>query len=86
VLSPGPPAVDRFRPNLILRIGNREAEQAARLIRQAMQQAGPVVRKLLGPYFRASIDAPIDEWIAEAARHPVFVLRPASEVPVSTDG
>src|SRR5450759_2417290 len=46
------------------------------------EEAGPVLKQYVGiarptlPYFRASKDAPVEEFIAEADRHPVFELVP----------
>ena len=46
------------------------------------REAGPVLKKYVRvatvtrPYFQASKDAPVEEFIAEADRHPVFELTP----------
>lgn len=46
------------------------------------EEAGPVLKQYVGiarptrPYFQASKDAPVEEFIAEADRHPVFELAP----------
>jgi deazaflavin-dependent oxidoreductase (nitroreductase family) len=46
------------------------------------EEAGPVLKQYVGiarptrPYFQASKDAPVEEFIAEADRHPVFELVP----------
>src|SRR5215470_5973344 len=48
-------------------------------------QAGPILQRYLRiapatrPYFRASKDSPVGDFIAEADRHPVFELIPVSE-------
>jgi hypothetical protein len=48
----------------------------------AAEEAGPVLKRYLalaGPpraYFRASKDAPVAEFVAEADLHPVFELQP----------
>src|SRR5215831_10108143 len=53
-------------------------------------QAGPILQRYLRiapatrPYFRASKDSPVAEFITEADRHPVFALAPLSEA--SADG
>lgn len=47
------------------------------------QEAGPVLKRYLaitGPprrYFRATVDSPVEDFVAEAADHPVFALTPA---------
>jgi deazaflavin-dependent oxidoreductase (nitroreductase family) len=44
------------------------------------EEAGPVLKQYVGisrptrPYFQAAKDAPVEEFIAEAGRHPVFEL------------
>jgi hypothetical protein len=48
-------------------------------------EAGPVLKRYVGvatatrPYFQADKDAPVEAFVAEADRHPVFELRPVSE-------
>ena len=48
-------------------------------------QAGPILQRYLRlapatrPYFQASKDSPVGDFIAEADRHPVFELAPVSE-------
>jgi deazaflavin-dependent oxidoreductase (nitroreductase family) len=48
-------------------------------------QAGPILQRYLRiapaarPYFQASKDSPVGDFIAEADRHPVFALTPISE-------
>ena len=45
-------------------------------------EAGPVLKRYLRvataarPYFRATKDSPVEDFVAEADRHPVFELRP----------
>jgi deazaflavin-dependent oxidoreductase (nitroreductase family) len=45
-------------------------------------EAGPVLKRYVGvatatrPYFGADKDAPVENFVAEADRHPVFELRP----------
>ena len=47
--------------------------------------AGPVLKRYVGvatatrPYFGADKDAPVEDFVAEADRHPVFELLPISE-------
>lgn len=54
------------------------AEEAAPLLRQSLLEAGPITRRVVGSYFSTSPDAPLSAWMAEARRHPVFILRPIS--------
>jgi hypothetical protein len=48
-------------------------------------EAGPVLKRYVGvatatrPYFQAGKDAPVEDFVAEADRHPVFELHPVSE-------
>jgi deazaflavin-dependent oxidoreductase (nitroreductase family) len=47
--------------------------------------AGPVLKRYVGiatatrPYFQADKDSPVEDFVAEADRHPVFELLPISE-------
>jgi deazaflavin-dependent oxidoreductase (nitroreductase family) len=49
------------------------------------EEAGPVLRRYLRlapsarPYFQASKDSPVEDFVTEAGRHPVFELTPAGE-------
>ena len=46
------------------------------------QEAGPVLKRYVRiatatrPYFRATVDSPVEDFVAEADRHPVFELTP----------
>jgi hypothetical protein len=50
--------------------------------RPRRRKAGPVLKRYVAvatatrDYFRADKDAPVDEFVAEADRHPVFELIP----------
>jgi deazaflavin-dependent oxidoreductase (nitroreductase family) len=55
-------------------------------IREASpEEAGPVLKRYVRiapsarPYFQATKDSPAEDFVAEADRHPVFELTPASE-------
>jgi deazaflavin-dependent oxidoreductase (nitroreductase family) len=49
------------------------------------EEAGPVLKRYVAvatatrPYFQADKDAPVEEFVAEADRHPVFELLPIGE-------
>lgn len=51
----------------------------------APAEAGPVLKRYVGiarvtrPYFRARVDAPVRDFVAEAAAHPVFELVASGE-------
>ncbi|WP_220448471.1 hypothetical protein [Nonomuraea mesophila] len=55
----------------------------------APMEAGPVLKRYVGfsaparPYFQATRDSPVEDFIAEAGRHPVFELTPLDGDPVS---
>lgn len=51
--------------------------EAAPLLKQTLAAAGPTTRSMLAPYYDTPIDAPLQAWEAEAARHPMFQLKPA---------
>jgi deazaflavin-dependent oxidoreductase (nitroreductase family) len=48
-------------------------------------QAGPVLKRYVRlapsarPYFQATMDSPVEDFVSEAGRHPVFELIPAGE-------
>ena len=71
----------------------RGRDRRAYTIRQlSATQAGPILQRYLRiapatrPYFRASKDSPVAEFIAEADRHPVFELIPLSEASAGDSG
>jgi deazaflavin-dependent oxidoreductase (nitroreductase family) len=53
-----------------LRIEELDADEAAPLLKRYVQET-PITR----PYFAVAPDAPVDAFVAEAPRHPVFRLR-----------
>jgi deazaflavin-dependent oxidoreductase (nitroreductase family) len=48
--------------------------EAASILRDSLIAAGPVTRRMVGPYFDTAVDAPLGPWEEESARHPVFFL------------
>lgn len=68
-----------------VRLGRRGdwAEYAVREV--GAGEAGPVLKRYVGvatatrPYFGADKDAPVEDFVAEADRHPVFALLPISQ-------
>ncbi|GAA1723926.1 hypothetical protein GCM10009809_19660 [Isoptericola hypogeus] len=68
----------RADPRVVLR---RAFDRHVCTVREASAlEAGPVLQKYVRgsrptrPYFVASLDAPVEEFVAEADRHPVFEL------------
>jgi len=49
-------------------------EEAAPLLRESLVTAGPMTRRMVGPYFTAAVNDPFEAWLAESRRHPVFIL------------
>jgi deazaflavin-dependent oxidoreductase (nitroreductase family) len=49
--------------------------EAAPILKESLATAGRVTLRMVGPYFDTSGDAPLSDWEAESARHPVFLLR-----------
>jgi deazaflavin-dependent oxidoreductase (nitroreductase family) len=72
----------RSAGEITLRRGRHSQSYTVRELPPA--EAGPVLQRYVGiapatrPYFQASKDSPVAEFIAEADRHPVFELTPAS--------
>ena len=70
----------RAAGRVTLRRGRHSGEYAIREV--SAEEAGPVLKQyiaLAAPtrrYFRASKDAPVDQFVAEAQLHPVFELLP----------
>jgi deazaflavin-dependent oxidoreductase (nitroreductase family) len=54
--------------------------EAAPVLRESFRQAGPITRRVIGPYFKATPGAPLADWIVEARDHPVFLLKPIDGV------
>ena len=68
-----------------VRVGRRGDRRAYAVREVAAAEAGPVLKRYVGiatatrPYFQADKDAPVEDFVAEADRHPVFELLPISE-------
>jgi deazaflavin-dependent oxidoreductase (nitroreductase family) len=63
---------------------SRRGERREYTVREVpAAEAGPVLQRYIRiagatrPYFAASLDSPVSEFVAEAERHPVFELTPA---------
>lgn len=57
-------------------------EEAASFLRDSLLRVGPITRRVIGPYFGITPDAPLAEWIVEARLHPAFTLRPLGDLHV----
>jgi deazaflavin-dependent oxidoreductase (nitroreductase family) len=64
---------------------SRRGDRRAYAIREVPAgEAGPVLKRYVGvatatrPYFQADKDAPVEDFVAEADRHPVFELLPVN--------
>ncbi|HZM84507.1 MAG TPA: nitroreductase family deazaflavin-dependent oxidoreductase [Candidatus Limnocylindrales bacterium] len=70
----------RAAGTVTLRRGREVADYAIREVLPV--EAGPVLKRYLAvaaaarPYFKADKDSPVEEFVAEARRHPVFALTP----------
>ena len=51
-------------------------DEAASVLQETFSTANPLIRSLLGRYFDADPNDPLETWLEEAARHPVFLLSP----------
>jgi deazaflavin-dependent oxidoreductase (nitroreductase family) len=65
---------------------SRRSTKRAYAVREATaQEAGPVLKRYVKvasatrPYFAATKDSPVEDFVAEADRHPVFELIPLTE-------
>jgi deazaflavin-dependent oxidoreductase (nitroreductase family) len=65
-------------------VGRRGDRRAYAIREVSAEEAGPVLKRYVGiatatrPYFRADKDSPVEDFVAEADRHPVFELTPVS--------
>ena len=50
--------------------------EGAPMLRDAVASASPILRRMFAPFFDTAPEAPLADWETEAARHPVFRLRP----------
>ena len=68
-----------------VRLARRRHTRDYAIREAAPDEAGPVLKRYLRlapstrPYFQASKDSPVEDFIAEAHRHPVFELIPADD-------
>jgi deazaflavin-dependent oxidoreductase (nitroreductase family) len=53
-----------------------EPGDAAPILRDSIAEAGPITRRVVGPYFDTDPKAPLSQWAEEARNHPVFHLIP----------
>jgi deazaflavin-dependent oxidoreductase (nitroreductase family) len=71
----------RAAGRVVLRRRGQRLDCALREVSAA--EAGPILKEYIAmarptrPYFHATPDAPVEEFVAEAGRHPVFELTPA---------
>jgi len=54
-------------------------DEAGPLLRQSLSETGFMVRRLLSPYFEATLSGDAAAWEAEAITHPVFILQERPE-------
>jgi hypothetical protein len=73
----------RAAGQVALRHGRARRDYAVREVRP--EEGGPVLKRYVSiagrtrAYFQAGRDSPVEEFVAEAHRHPVFELTPLSE-------
>ena len=66
-------------------LGRRRDRRDYAIREVSAEEAGPVLKRYVAvatatrPYFQADKDAPVEEFVAEADRHPVFELLPIGE-------
>jgi hypothetical protein len=74
----------------VLRYGRASAEYATREVEA--DEAGPVLKRYVAvatktrAQFQATKDSPVEDFVAEAARHPVFELIPVPADPPTGSG
>ncbi len=52
-------------------------EEASKVLRDSLAARGTMLRRMLSPYFDASVEDPLIVWRSEVAEHPVFMLEAA---------
>lgn len=66
-------------------VGRRGEPQTYAIREVPATEAGPVLKRYVGiatatrPYFQADKDSPVEDFVAEADRHPVFELTPLTQ-------
>lgn len=73
--------ITRRRRRIEVRSDELSPTEAAPILRDIVASAGPVTMKVVGPYFDAAADAPLEVWQAECVNHPVFRLTPKPSTP-----
>ena len=77
--------VRNARADARVRLGRRGDRRDYAVREVPPEEAGPVLKRYVGiatatrPYFQATKDSPVEHFVAEAVRHPVFELLPISE-------
>ena len=72
----GTALIERGRGKFEVNAIELSPEGAAPLLQQSLREVGPITRSAVGKYFDTAVEAPIEEWVLEAERHPVFLLQP----------
>jgi hypothetical protein len=52
-------------------------EEASKVLRDSLAERRNMLRRVLSPYFDASVEDPLIVWRSEVAEHPVFMLEAA---------
>lgn len=68
--------IERGRKTIAVIVTELSPKEGAPLLQQSLSEVGPITRSAVGKYFDADVDGPLQEWVAEAERHPVFILEP----------
>jgi deazaflavin-dependent oxidoreductase (nitroreductase family) len=66
--------ITRRRRDVDARAVELTGEEAASLLRESLLEVGPIVRAVVGRHFDLSPRAPLEHWLLEVPRHPVFRL------------
>lgn len=80
-LSPSLVGHSRRGRTIQVRATELEPEEAGALLKKTLSGVGPVARRVLDGYFEIPVDAPLADWMREAARHPTFILEEMTDSP-----
>lgn len=71
--------VTRRRRTTSMRASELIPVEAAPLLRRNLAALGPLARRVLGRHFAIPFDSPLEDWVDEAPRHPMFLLEPLAK-------
>jgi deazaflavin-dependent oxidoreductase (nitroreductase family) len=72
----GSAIVTKGRREIAVAVRELTEREAAAVLKELVSSIGVLLQPVIGRYFEAGPEAPIEKWREEAERHPVFLLTP----------